>query len=259
MTSPHAGPRTNRLALLPAPSIPDATVGSVNPRHDVYWRFVPSPFLHASFWNETAAALGEIVPGSVSISSLDLEGIAAGNFYRTLAAQALEGVPSDAQVRLVVHSNAGLLVPGIATEHQGPTEAVFVDAALPAPGLSWLEAAPPPLVAGLRRTVREGRLAPWPQWFGGSRPRLIIDPTVEMRLYDACPWTPWEYLEEPSPLDRKWLAHPHAYLQLSEAYREEAAEAEMLGWRVSQLAIHHLAMVTEPKVVAEALVGLMGS
>lgn len=63
-----------------------------------------------------------------------------------------------------------------------------------------------------KRSRRGGLLSPWPQWFGGRRPRLIRDTELDQRLYDACPWTPWPYLEEPAPAEWAWMDLPHAYL-----------------------------------------------
>ena len=51
---------------------------------------------------------------------------------------------------------------------------------------------------------------------------------------------------------------PAAYLQLSEAYEHEAAEARELGWPVAQVMSHHLAMLTEPSRVAGSLHDLLG-
>jgi hypothetical protein len=49
-----------------------------------------------------------------------------------------------------------------------------------------------------------------------------------------------------------------AYLQLSEAYADQAAQARELGWPVTQRVSHHLAPVTDPGLVAESLRELPG-
>jgi hypothetical protein len=47
------------------------------------------------------------------------------------------------------------------------------------------------------------------------------------------------------------------YLRLSEAYQEPAEEAKALGWPVTELVSHHLAMVTDPELVAGPLLDLV--
>jgi hypothetical protein len=54
-----------------------------------------------------------------------------------------------------------------------------------------------------------------------------------------------------------WPDAPCAYLRLSEAYEDEAARADGLGWPVIRLASHHLALLTDPAVTAEALSQLL--
>jgi len=50
---------------------------------------------------------------------------------------------------------------------------------------------------------------------------------------------------------------PGAYLRLSEAYEDQAARAAELGWPVTRLDSHHLALLTEPAGVAEAISELL--
>jgi hypothetical protein len=65
----------------------------------------------------------------------------------------------------------------------------------------------------------------------------------------------FEEIHPPAP---QWPDAPAAYLQLSEAYEHEAAEARELGWPVAEMMSHHLAMLTEPGRVAGSLIDLMG-
>jgi hypothetical protein len=51
---------------------------------------------------------------------------------------------------------------------------------------------------------------------------------------------------------------PAAYLLLSEAYQDEAARARALGWPVTEQASHHLALLTDPGLVAGSLHDLLG-
>ena len=47
-------------------------------------------------------------------------------------------------------------------------------------------------------------------------------------------------------------------LQLSEAYQDQAAQAQELGWPVTQRASHHLAPLTDPCLITESLRDLLG-
>jgi hypothetical protein len=48
------------------------------------------------------------------------------------------------------------------------------------------------------------------------------------------------------------------YLQLSEAYQDEATKARELGWPMAERPSHHLAPLTDPALVAESLRQLLG-
>lgn len=59
--------------------------------------------------------------------------------------------------------------------------------------------------------------------------------------------------EEIHPLAPQWPDAPAAYLQLSEAYADQAVQARQRGWPVTQLAGHHLAPLTDSGLVAGSL------
>jgi hypothetical protein len=64
-------------------------------------------------------------------------------------------------------------------------------------------------------------------------------------------------LDEVHPPAPQWPDAPGAYLQLSEAYQDEAAKARALGGPVTQRPSHHLAPLTDPVLVAESLCELL--
>ena len=64
--------------------------------------------------------------------------------------------------------------------------------------------------------------------------------------------------EEVHPPPPRWPDAPAAYLQLSEAYEDQAARAAGLGWPVAERMSHHLAPLTHPALVAESLHELLG-
>ena len=74
----------------------------------------------------------------------------------------------------------------------------------------------------------------------------------------GCPRLPLAMFTEVHPPVPRWPTAPAAYLQLSEAYEDQAARARELGWPVAQRMTHHLALLTEPGMVAVALCELLG-
>ena len=130
---------------------------------------------------------------------------------------------------------------------------LFVDALLPAPGESWLGSAPAALAAHITRLASDGVLPPWPTWFGASTmARLVPDEVVRAEFVAECRPIRLGMLTIPTPATP--LVGRHAYLQLSEAYAEEAEQARNLGWRVHHEPLHHLAMLSDPDRIA-ALIG----
>jgi hypothetical protein len=59
--------------------------------------------------------------------------------------------------------------------------------------------------------------------------------------------------EETYPPVPRWPNAPAGYLQLSEAYDDEAARARELGWPVRRQLSHHLALLTQPGHIAGEL------
>jgi hypothetical protein len=137
---------------------------------------------------------------------------------------------------------------------------VFVDAGLPTPGRSWMQTVPPDLAAQLSAMASpEGWLPPWSQWWGDEElAALLPDRVVRERFASGCPRLPLALFEETHPPVPDWPNAPGGYLQLSEAYEAEAAAARELGWPVTQRRSHHLALLTEPDVVAGEIQSLIG-
>jgi hypothetical protein len=132
---------------------------------------------------------------------------------------------------------------------------VFVDARLPAPGRSWMETVTPDLAARLRAMADpQGWLPPWSQWWGEEElAALLPDPAVRQRFAIGCPRLPMAMFEETYPPAPEWPTAPGGYLQLSEAYEDEAATARELGWPVRQQLSHHLGLLTESGQIAREL------
>jgi hypothetical protein len=100
----------------------------------------------------------------------------------------------------------------------------------------------------------QGWLPPWPQWWGDEAlAELVPDPDARRRFAAGCPRLPLAMFEEVHPPAPQWPDAQAAYLQLSEAYEDEAAKARELGWPVAQRMSHHLAPLTDSALVAESL------
>lgn len=105
----------------------------------------------------------------------------------------------------------------------------------------------------------QGWLPPWPQWWDADElAALVPDPAVRQHFASGCPRLPLAMFEELHPPVPGWPDAPGGYLQLSDAYEDEAARARDLGWPVRQLETHHLALLTDPGKVARELRKLIG-
>ena len=177
-------------------------------------------------------------------------------YYRKLTRQVASAVIEGCLGRPVVvagHSGAGALLPAIADEVD-VYAAIFVDAILPHPGLSWLDTAP----AELRQHVLDlahGALVPrWNEWFPqDALSALLPEADLRERFVGELPELPLPYFEERAPIVPSWPPARCAYVQLSEAYQEFADRARRKGWLVRRENADHLAMLTRPDLMADVL------
>lgn len=182
-----------------------------------------------------------------------------GPYYGTIAERI--GTPLTEPSILVGHSAAGALLPVIAAAAPEPPLAViFVDAALPHPGKSWFDAAPTQIADWVRSVAGPSGLPPWDQWFPAeSIAELLPDPVLRNSFIAEQPTVPVAYFEETAPGVAPLPAGHCAYLLLSDSYRDNAEEAKRLGWRVEREPSHHLAMLTQPDRIADALIRIATS
>jgi pimeloyl-ACP methyl ester carboxylesterase len=215
---------------------------------------VHSPLAGCGTWEP----VGDVLAGDgYAVAVPDLAGaIAAGPPYHLRQARVIADCAAGQPAILVGHSRAGPLLAAAGTMLPGRVRGyVFVDARLPAPGRSWIETVQPGLAARLRDMAgQQGRLLPWPQWWGEEELAAFLpDPVVRQHFAAGCPGLPMAMLEETYPPAPGWPDAPGGYVQLSEAYEDDAATARELGWPVRQQLSHHLALVTQPCQVAREL------
>jgi len=219
---------------------------------------VHSPLVGPDTWNLVARSF--VARGhDVSIPDLT-DSVAAGPPYLARLVRAIVDSAADRPVILVGHSGAGPLLASAGSNLDNARAYIFVDAGLPTPGLSWMETIPEELATHLREMAdTEGWLPPWPEWWSSDElAELLPDPVVRAGFVRNCPRLPLSMFEEVHSAAPRWRHAPAAYLQLSAAYQNQAAEARALGWPVAELESHHLALLTDPDVVVASLMLLLG-
>jgi len=217
---------------------------------------IHSPLVGPMTWRAVAGKLAAKRDAQVEAPSASAWQVAP-LYYPSVAARIAAQLPASVETWVLVgHSAAGGLLPSVAAvlgDKAGV--AVFVDAILPHPGRSWLDTAPPDLRAFLADAVRDDRAPPWHAWLpSGALERLLPDERQRRAFTGDIEPMPAGYLTEAAPQQTpNWPPGPCAYLQLSGAYADEAAEATARGWQIERLALHHLAMLSEPDKVAAAI------
>jgi pimeloyl-ACP methyl ester carboxylesterase len=214
---------------------------------------VHSPLVGPATWRPTAAELAQrgydvVVPDARSVWSGE-----APYTDRIVETVASDSAGGEGPTVLVAHSGAGPLLPAVADRLGRSVRAlVFVDALLPYPGRSWFDMAPPELAAHVRGMAREGMLPSWPEWFPPEALRsLVPDAAQRAALVADVPRIRTAYLDEPmSPVNWPGAA---AYVQLSDAYRDQGDRARARGFAVEVLRADHLAPLTRPVEVAAAI------
>jgi len=218
---------------------------------------VHSPLVGPACWDRVAV---DLAGRGYQVSIPDLTGtVASGPPYCSRQAELIARGAAGLPATLVGHSGAGPLLAAAGALIGQVRGYLFVDAGLPIPGQTWMQTVPPDLAAQvLQMADDQGWLPPWPQWWGDEAlAGLIPDPNARRRFADGCPRLPLAMFEEVHPPVPGWPDAAAAYLLLSEAYQDEAARARELGWPVTEQASHHLALLTDPGLVAGSLHDLL--
>jgi hypothetical protein len=215
---------------------------------------VHSPLLGRSSWGGVSARLTEL---GYAVAVPDLRPVLDSGppFYRRLFQVIAEMADGDEAVAVIGHSRAGPLLPGaLAKMEASRATAVFLDARLPHDGRTWLETLTPDRRAALLASVENGFLPPWDRWFPlDPVAELLPDEAVRQRFRDELRGLPAELLSEPMP-QSPWDGHVgKAYVQLSVEYAAIADQAQAAGWPVARYSMDHLAPLTRPREVADAI------
>lgn len=214
---------------------------------------VHSPLLGPSTWGPVAAELGR---AGYDVRVPDLSGTILGGppYCRPQAEIIARSAASDPPV-LIAHSAAGSLLATAGTMIGRVRGYILVDARLPTPGRSWAETVSPERAAQRREMAdSRGWLPPWPQWWGDDvLARLLPDQAAREAFTSGCPDLPLAMFEEVQPPAPRWPDAPGGYLRLSDSYEDYASNAREFGWPLIRLASHHLALLTDPGLVASSL------
>lgn len=146
-------------------------------------------------------------------------------------------------------SGAGVVLPAVAAA-VGARRVVWLDAVVPdRAGATLASAEHRARVAGL---VHEGRIAEWTTWWGPDWAQILPDAAVRAAIEAEGHRLPGDFYEVAVPVPARWPEDGAAYVQLSEAYDDAAAEARSRGWPVTgRRDGAHLDVVTDPSGVAD--------
>lgn len=100
--------------------------------------------------------------------------------------------------------------------------------------------------------VVDGLLPPWHEWWPTDvMAELVPDQSIRRRITAEIPQVPRSFYGEAVAMPAQWWTRPAAYLQLSPAYDEDGARAELWSWPTSQLDGRHLGVCMHPEFIAE--------
>jgi pimeloyl-ACP methyl ester carboxylesterase len=219
---------------------------------------VHSPLVGPGSWRLVGLALERRGRAAVSPSLLGPGG-AAPTDWRECVKAVRDGLGTLCEpVVLVGHSGGGLLLPVIAEALVQPVRGlIFVDSGIPARA-GETPFVPPALLDEFGSLAVDGMLPRWSSWFGEDVMRdLVSDEALRDCLTREMPQVPLAFLEERIPSPAGWERTSCAYLLLSEAYEDSAAEARDRGWPVAVIEeAQHLHLAVAPDAVSDALLQL---
>lgn len=169
----------------------------------------------------------------------------------------LAALPTDCDLILVPHSNAGLYVPQLIAQRQ-IVATVFIDAGLP-PAAGTVPLAPPGLVDRLATLADdEGILPPWTQWFDEQEVApLFPDAATRAKVEAEQHRLPLTYFQSMMDVPGGWIDHPAAYLGFGDTYAHEQQQANQRNWPVEVIDGHHLHLLVDPDLVTRHLIALI--
>ena len=215
-----------------------------------------SPLVGPGTWR-TLAPLLRARGFDVAVPDLSVAMQGESPFYSRLVQAARAAIDDPSHTILVAHSGAGSLIPAVA-DNGAAAGAVFVDALLPHPGQSWFETASDSLNSLIKTLAHQGRVPRWHLWWPkGAIEKLLGDQKTFENFASELNDLPLSFFSEIGPAVPLPPRLACAYLQLGPMNEAEALAAGRSGWPVKRVGLHHLAMLTNPAEVADAIESLL--
>ena len=237
------------MSTRPTDPTPDPASDAVAPARLC---ILPSPLLGPATYLPLAETLRERGVPTV-VASLPAGEVMPGGVLHTFGAMAEH---HQATV-LVAHSNAGYYAPTLADSLDLPV--VYMDAALPASGVSETLLAPAQFAEFISTLPRhDGLLPAWPAWWDRSDVAALF-PSDEWldRVTREAPRLSPDYFTTALAVPQGWEARPAAYLAFGDTYADEITFAQKAGWMVRREGGNHLLHLAEPDRVADLLLDLL--
>jgi hypothetical protein len=167
----------------------------------------------------------------------------------------LADIPKDAILTLVAHSGAGPLLPAIRQLLPNPVHAyVFVDAGIPRPGatrLDLMKLQDPDWGSDFEKQMERGDR--FPTWSMDDLQDVIPDHELRSEMVSELRPRGFDFFTEPIPVFDGWPDAPCVYIQFSESYDWDAAQARQFGWPTYKVEAGHFHMLVEPKTVTQLI------
>jgi hypothetical protein len=167
-------------------------------------------------------------------------------------AQALAEVPKSVRLILVAHSGAGPLLPAIRQSIANPVHAyVFVDAGIPVNGASRLDLMrleDAEWAVEFQKALENGER--FPTWSFDDLQEIIPDESLRRQTVAELQPRGLDFFTEPIPVFDGWPDAPCIYIQFSESYDWDAAQARQFGWPTYKVEAGHFHMLVDAPAVA---------
>lgn len=220
---------------------------------------IHSPLVGASTWQSVADEMRR--PGLVVFTPLLSDSPDSNEPYwkqhADSAARSLADISKDVPLILVAHSGAGPILAVIRQSMPNPVHAyVFVDAGIPRNGatrLDLMKSEDADWTNEFQAYLEGG--GRFPNWSSDSLLQIIPDQNIRENLVAELHPRGLDFFTEPVPVFDGWPDAPCIYIQLSAAYKWDAAQAEVQGWPTYKIEAGHFHMLVDPKQVTELITG----
>jgi len=221
-----------------------------------------SPFARASTWGSLPASLRGRGHDVLVVDVDDDDHAPFAAAYVAQAALQISAADPRMPLTLIGHSGAGPLLPQIGYAQRAARRQVgaylFLDSRLPRAGASRLDLmhdADEEAAHLVHDELAGGGLAP--MWSDGDLTGSGLDPAQRAVVLAAARPRGLAFFEEVLPHPGDWPDAPCGYLQTSPGYAGSARVARLHGFEVSSTSGGHLAALTEPARLAQALIDLV--